>query len=143
MDEECPRCKNPQMSFYTLQLRSVDEGSTVFYKCLKCGYVSLCVFHVDIRILSTTDCSFILACFLTNREFYQHISAMKVVRSWGLQSLHVNHTILSNQTDRLILLLPLIQQITYSTEIKVVQQYIQLQKHAHRSIGERKASTTS
>lgn len=37
VDEECPRCKNPQMSFYTLQLRSVDEGSTVFYKCLKCG----------------------------------------------------------------------------------------------------------
>ncbi|KAK8808719.1 hypothetical protein WA538_002369 [Blastocystis sp. DL] len=38
VDEECPRCKNPQMSFYTVQLRSVDEGSTVFYKCLKCGY---------------------------------------------------------------------------------------------------------
>ena len=37
VDEECPRCKNPQMSFYTVQLRSVDEGSTVFYKCLKCG----------------------------------------------------------------------------------------------------------
>ena len=38
VDEECPRCKHPQMSFYTMQMRSADEGQTVFYECLKCGY---------------------------------------------------------------------------------------------------------
>lgn len=64
MDEECPRCKNPQMSFYTLQLRSVDEGSTVFYKCLKCGY-DLNEFRscIAIHTLSTTSIfMFILSC---------------------------------------------------------------------------------
>jgi len=39
VEEECPECKNPRMSFYTMQMRSVDEGQTVFYECLKCGYV--------------------------------------------------------------------------------------------------------
>lgn len=38
VDEECPKCSNPQMFFYTMQLRSVDEGSTVFYECAKCKY---------------------------------------------------------------------------------------------------------
>ena len=44
------------MSFYTLQLRSVDEGSTVFYKCLKCGYGRVPWFSVDTRTLLTTNC---------------------------------------------------------------------------------------
>ncbi len=26
------------MKYYTLQLRSVDEGSTVFYTCEQCGH---------------------------------------------------------------------------------------------------------
>ena len=38
VEEECPECKNPRMSFYTMQMRSVDEGQTVFYECEKCGY---------------------------------------------------------------------------------------------------------
>eukprot|EP01138_Halocafeteria_seosinensis_P014862 gb/GECG01015172.1/.p1 GENE.gb/GECG01015172.1/~~gb/GECG01015172.1/.p1 ORF type:complete len:121 (+),score=16.20 gb/GECG01015172.1/:1-363(+) len=40
VDEECPSCKNPQMLFYTMQLRSADEGQTVFYECPKCGHKS-------------------------------------------------------------------------------------------------------
>lgn len=32
----CPKCKNDKMSYATLQLRSADEGQTVFYTCTKC-----------------------------------------------------------------------------------------------------------
>ncbi|KAI8458391.1 hypothetical protein BY996DRAFT_6410958 [Phakopsora pachyrhizi] len=38
MDETCPKCKNPQMRYHTLQLRSADEGTTVFYECPVCGH---------------------------------------------------------------------------------------------------------
>ena len=38
VDEPCPECQHPQAKFYTLQLRSVDEGSTVFYECLGCKH---------------------------------------------------------------------------------------------------------
>jgi DNA-directed RNA polymerase I subunit RPA12 len=37
IEEPCPKCGNPEQYFYTVQLRSVDEGSTVFYECTKCG----------------------------------------------------------------------------------------------------------
>ncbi|EAS35396.3 DNA-directed RNA polymerase I polypeptide [Coccidioides immitis RS] len=33
----CDQCGRPEMTFYTLQLRSADEGTTVFYSC-ECGY---------------------------------------------------------------------------------------------------------
>jgi DNA-directed RNA polymerase I subunit RPA12 len=38
--EECPKCRAPEMEFYTMQLRSADEGQTVFYECFnpKCGH---------------------------------------------------------------------------------------------------------
>jgi len=36
--ERCPSCNHPEMSFYTMQMRSVDEGQTVFFECNKCGY---------------------------------------------------------------------------------------------------------
>lgn len=36
--EKCPRCGHDEMQFHTLQLRSADEGATVFYTCLKCNY---------------------------------------------------------------------------------------------------------
>jgi len=38
--EECPACGAPEMGFYTMQLRSADEGQTVFFECLKseCGH---------------------------------------------------------------------------------------------------------
>lgn len=38
VQEECPKCKAPQMEYYTMQLRSADEGQTVFYECVKCHY---------------------------------------------------------------------------------------------------------
>eukprot|EP00587_Corethron_hystrix_P011979 CAMPEP_0113303208 /NCGR_PEP_ID=MMETSP0010_2-20120614/3723_1 /TAXON_ID=216773 ORGANISM="Corethron hystrix, Strain 308" /NCGR_SAMPLE_ID=MMETSP0010_2 /ASSEMBLY_ACC=CAM_ASM_000155 /LENGTH=112 /DNA_ID=CAMNT_0000157173 /DNA_START=62 /DNA_END=397 /DNA_ORIENTATION=- /assembly_acc=CAM_ASM_000155 len=31
VDEPCPKCGAPEVGYYTLQLRSVDEGQTVFY----------------------------------------------------------------------------------------------------------------
>ncbi len=34
--EECPACGNGEMYYWQLQIRSADEGSTVFYKCPKC-----------------------------------------------------------------------------------------------------------
>lgn len=37
-NEECPQCQAKEMFFHTKQLRSADEGSTVFYRCGQCGY---------------------------------------------------------------------------------------------------------
>jgi DNA-directed RNA polymerase I subunit RPA12 len=37
VEMECPKCKHNRMSYKTLQLRSADEGQTVFFSCLKCG----------------------------------------------------------------------------------------------------------
>ncbi|CUM64039.1 uncharacterized protein PRCAT00001627001 [Priceomyces carsonii] len=36
--EKCPKCGNEEMQYHTLQLRSADEGATVFYTCTQCGY---------------------------------------------------------------------------------------------------------
>ena len=36
--EACPKCKHPELMYYTMQLRSADEGQTVFYECEKCGH---------------------------------------------------------------------------------------------------------
>ncbi|XP_023331987.1 DNA-directed RNA polymerase I subunit RPA12-like [Eurytemora carolleeae] len=38
LERTCPKCSNNEMSFATLQLRSADEGQTVFFTCTKCGY---------------------------------------------------------------------------------------------------------
>lgn len=36
VERRCPKCSNERMSYATLQLRSADEGQTVFYTCTKC-----------------------------------------------------------------------------------------------------------
>jgi len=38
VDEPCTKCSHPQVGFYTVQLRSVDEGQTVFYECPNCKH---------------------------------------------------------------------------------------------------------
>jgi len=36
--EKCEKCGNNEMYFSTAQLRSADEGQTVFYECTRCRY---------------------------------------------------------------------------------------------------------
>lgn len=38
VNEACPQCHHPELEYYTKQLRSADEGQTVFYECQKCGH---------------------------------------------------------------------------------------------------------
>lgn len=39
VEEECPKCKHPTMHYWTMQMRSADEGQTVFFECPKCKYL--------------------------------------------------------------------------------------------------------
>mmetsp|Transcript_18582 Transcript_18582/g.31089 ORF Transcript_18582/g.31089 Transcript_18582/m.31089 type:complete len:205 (-) Transcript_18582:16-630(-) len=36
--ETCPECKHDELEYYTMQLRSADEGQTVFFECRECGH---------------------------------------------------------------------------------------------------------
>lgn len=36
-DVQCPKCQAAQVQYTTLQLRSADEGTTMFYFCPACS----------------------------------------------------------------------------------------------------------
>lgn len=38
IERTCKKCGNEKFTYATLQLRSADEGQTVFYTCTKCNY---------------------------------------------------------------------------------------------------------
>jgi len=38
IERKCPKCGHDKMSYAALQLRSADEGQTVFFTCLKCRF---------------------------------------------------------------------------------------------------------
>ena len=38
IEEPCIKCGTPEVGYYTVQLRSVDEGQTVFYECPSCKH---------------------------------------------------------------------------------------------------------
>lgn len=44
--ERCPKCGHPEMTFHTMQLRSADEGQTVFYTCPKCEYTQFIIIRI-------------------------------------------------------------------------------------------------
>ena len=35
---DCPKCPAKEMTWSEAQLRSADEGTTIFYHCPNCGY---------------------------------------------------------------------------------------------------------
>lgn len=37
-DESCRKCKKKTVEYYTVQVRSADEGMTTFFKCWNCGH---------------------------------------------------------------------------------------------------------
>lgn len=51
IQRRCPKCGRSEMRFYTQQLRSADEGSTVFFTC-ECGfkYELLGIFHLIVDV---------------------------------------------------------------------------------------------
>eukprot|EP01051_Picozoa_sp_SAG22_P018196 SAG22_NODE_2993_length_2043_cov_5.008230_3_plen_169_part_00 len=38
IEEECPSCAHNMAYYRTMQLRSADEGQTIFYTCTECGW---------------------------------------------------------------------------------------------------------
>lgn len=37
-EKTCPKCNYHEMSYATAQLRSADEGQTIFYTCVRCRF---------------------------------------------------------------------------------------------------------
>ncbi|EET00750.1 Transcription factor S-II/ DNA-directed RNA polymerase I 13.1 kDa polypeptide [Giardia duodenalis assemblage B] len=38
IDEECPKCHHGQAYYTSMQMRSADEGQTIFFECCNCGH---------------------------------------------------------------------------------------------------------
>ena len=38
VDHDCSKCTFPMAKYDAIQMRSADEGQTIFYTCLKCGH---------------------------------------------------------------------------------------------------------
>jgi len=38
VEETCPKCKNNEAYFWTMQTRSGDEAETKFFRCKKCNH---------------------------------------------------------------------------------------------------------
>lgn len=38
VEMKCPKCKNKEAYFWTMQTRASDESETKFYKCVKCKH---------------------------------------------------------------------------------------------------------
>ncbi|OJJ36508.1 hypothetical protein ASPWEDRAFT_107014 [Aspergillus wentii DTO 134E9] len=38
IEVDCVKCPSKDVTYSQVQLRSADEGSTIFYTCLKCGH---------------------------------------------------------------------------------------------------------
>lgn len=73
--EKCPDCGNDELRYYTVQLRSADEGSTVFYECLECGHKYYCLapllfisLTTATGIMITIDGVVIFHCNSSNRD---------------------------------------------------------------------------
>jgi DNA-directed RNA polymerase I subunit RPA12 len=39
VEETCPKCGHGHAKYSTLQMRSADEGQTIFYECQGCAHV--------------------------------------------------------------------------------------------------------
>ncbi|KAL1998950.1 hypothetical protein VTN02DRAFT_5286 [Thermoascus thermophilus] len=38
IEVDCVKCPSKEVTYAQVQLRSADEGSTIFYRCLRCGH---------------------------------------------------------------------------------------------------------
>lgn len=54
IDIDCPKCPSKAASYSQVQMRSADEGSTIFYTCLQCGHRY--VFNIHPCKVHLTDC---------------------------------------------------------------------------------------
>lgn len=53
-DQTCPKCGRLEVRFSAVQLRSADEGSTIFFTC-DCGYKYVVLLHTCYFALLTTQ----------------------------------------------------------------------------------------